>query len=138
MTEPEEMNPYQSPRAAPLSPLQRRNGEKLVVISTFDSSFDAQRFCEELTLNGIEACVDEDQMKGIGAAFGGVVFPFPVGVLVLESQKQEALVVKQTWDSSKSDSTDQTPEWTCGCGETVDAGFDVCWNCAAERGGSPK
>ena len=23
--------------------------------------------------------------------------------------------------------------WLCGCGETVEGGFDQCWNCGVER-----
>jgi hypothetical protein len=25
------------------------------------------------------------------------------------------------------------PEWSCQCGETVDAGFHRCWSCGAEH-----
>lgn len=30
------------------------------------------------------------------------------------------------------DDVDEVPAWTCKCGESVDAGFAVCWNCEAE------
>ena len=32
------------------------------------------------------------------------------------------------------DSADAGPPWVCpGCGERVEAGFDLCWNCGLHR-----
>ena len=139
MTETEELNPYQSPRSASLGPEYRNRHDRLTVVASFETSFEAQVFCDELSFNGIDAKIVKEYV-GFGASVGGiafpggVAFPYPVNVLVRESRKRKAIVIKELWLNSKSDSNEEIPAWTCQCGEKVDAGFAVCWNCEARYG----
>ena len=140
--ESDSVNPYESPksdaddrvdeRPAPSGP----NHEKLVTLATFDNPYDAHLLRNELENNGIDATVANEASTSIfGATIVGPSRAFWIEVLVKESDAKAALLIKeQLLESSSSDKSD-IPEWKCICGETVDAGFAVCWSCEAEYRG---
>ena len=142
MTDPNELNPYQSPKTksspradeSPVKP-QGMTG-KLVVLSTFESSVEAHLFKNELENNGIRASVSNENSTAIfGATIGGSSSAFWIEVCVMEADAERGLEIKTEWTSRSDDSENGLiSEWTCNCGETVDEGFAVCWNCGADHG----
>ena len=137
MTEPNEENPYRSPRVQ-RDPQTDETPQgmtgKLVVLSTFESSVEAHLFKNELENNGIKAAVSNENSTAIfGATIGGSSSAFWIEVMIMESDADRGLEIKSNWSSASEDSvTGEISEWTCQCGETVDAGFAVCWSCGAE------
>ena len=128
---PDDVNPYQSPLSSSIR--SGENDDKIVVLASFDSSSEAHLFRNELVNNGIDARLSNEETMALGVTSGGT--GITLEVLVLESQADRALVIKQKWNSKMdSDSTSAIAQWNCECGETVDAGFAVCWNCEAEHG----
>lgn len=147
MAQPDDKNPYRPPASSSHSArdsqtdpkgsdrdfeARNRHG-KLVVLSTFDNATDAHLFRNELVENGIDACVaNESTTAAFGATIAGPTSAFWIEVLVFEADAEKALEVKEQWIKSVANSEVETPEWNCKCGETVDAGFAVCWNCGDE------
>ena len=106
--------------------------EKLINLATFDTSIEANLFRNELSDHGIKSRLANDSTSMLGATIAGQSSAFWIEVLVLESDAQKALQVKNNWNESAPVETTSIPEWNCDCGETVDAGFGVCWNCENE------
>ena len=141
MTQSGNQNPYESPKtsgesisAEPTRGQESHRGlptDKLIVLATFDNSMRAHMLRNELADNGIEAKVGNETTTAIfGATIGGPSSAFWIEVLVLESDANNALIIKNRWLAQERDDDGvEIPEWTCACGETVDAGFSVCWNC---------
>jgi len=142
MTESNEQNPYRPPNANGESEADaderppRGMAGKLLVLSTFENSVDAHLFKNELENKGIRASINNETTTAIfGATIGGPSSAFWIEVLVMESDAERALEIKTQWNSKAEDSTTvEIAEWTCKCGETVDEGFAVCWNCGADHG----
>ena len=144
MTESNEQNPYRPPNANAESGADADAGErtpqgmagKLLVLSTFQNSVDAHLFKNELENQGIRASINNETTTAIfGATIGGPSSAFSIEVLIMESDAEQALEIKNQWSSKAEDSTTvEIAEWTCKCGETVDEGFSVCWNCGADHG----
>jgi len=144
MTQPDMPNPYETPNSSGNSThddgkLERKipkttTTEKLIVLATFDNSVRAHMLRNELENNGITAKVGNETTTAIfGATIGGPSSAFWMEVLVLESDASQALAIKNRWLAQERDDDDvDIPEWTCACGEIVDAGFSVCWNCENE------
>ncbi len=133
----DELNPYQPPRTRNEVFRQRnevnrdkeQRGEKLVVLATFENSAEAHLLRAELGKNGIHARLANEETKAaLGFSILGSMSAFWVEVLVLESDAEKALLIKQKFNMKE---TKPIPEWTCSCGETVDAGFEQCWSCMA-------
>jgi hypothetical protein len=56
--------------------------------------------------------------------------------VITESALETALESRSLWPSSPSSEMPATQPWTCSkCGETVDAGFLVCWSCGTSIDG---
>lgn len=105
---------------------QMQNGE-LVVLARCSSVTEAIFLRDELLHNGIQAHVANDKpVTGVGSAWFGKP---RVDVLVFVADVERALEVKDQLLSSDTEET--IPEWICSCGETVDAGFEICWSCAS-------
>src|SRR5436190_7116378 len=104
--------------------------EKLTLLIKFENPFQADTARIALEEHGIKAFVENSEstraMHYIGTALGGVKVLVPASELsrakeLLESMKNEAGVEFST-------------PWICGkCGEDVEAGFEICWSCGAER-----
>lgn len=109
----------------------KRQNEKLVVLATFDNSSEAHRLRAELEAHGIRASVsNENSANVIGASLFGKIAAISVEVLVLDADLERAVEIKNNYLNDRKETP--IPEWTCECGETVDAGFSTCWACGAE------
>jgi|688.fasta_scaffold166642_4 hypothetical protein len=109
---------------------QRKN-EKLVVLAKFDNPSEAHRLRAELEANGIRASVtNENSANAIGASLFGRIAAISVEVLILDADLERAVEIKNNYLNNRKETP--IPEWTCQCGETVDAGFSTCWACGAE------
>lgn len=109
----------------------KRQNEKLVVLAKFDNASEAHRLRAELEANGIRASVsNENSANAIGGALFGRVAAISIEVLVLDADLPRAKEIKNNYLSNRKETP--IPEWTCRCGETVDAGFSTCWACGAE------
>lgn len=129
VTDDDAFDPYRSPQLPADFNQNNRSSEELLVLATFDNSVDAHRLRNELENAGIDARVaNENSNASLGISFVGQLSAFWVEVLIFKSDAERALVVKQQFHMN--DDAD-IPEWTCRCGETVDAGFSACWNCEA-------
>ena len=102
--------------------------QQSVTVARFRLEHEARIAAAELSEAGIASTVsngDAATMFGtyIGTAFGGVH---------LQVAEADVPVVREVL--AKLDTADNAP-WHCDqCGEDVEAGFEVCWNCLAERG----
>ncbi|MCA8996956.1 MAG: hypothetical protein KDA80_08220 [Planctomycetaceae bacterium] len=109
---------------------EQKHEEKLVVLATFPHDSEAYCLVAELENRGIRACVANEKSTAVlGSSPYGGLSSFWIEVLVLESDALEALAIKHRLFPEGQRGT--TPEWVCECGETVDAGFEICWSCSA-------
>ena len=129
-------NPYQSPESAsdgkaPLPDLSlSRSKDELIVLATFENSPEAHCLRGELENNGIAATVSNElSAQVVGASLFGRISAIWIEVLVLKSDAEAALEIKNRFQAEQSDSKSSIPEWSCKCGETVDEGFGQCWSC---------
>jgi hypothetical protein len=147
MKKSEDQNPYEPPKTEILNtraenPIgnpaeSKSDADKLIVLSTFDNSIDAHLFRNELTEHGISARIGNETTTIFGATIAGPSSAFWIEVLVLQSDVEAALSIKTRWLAMRSNDEFTIPEWECQCGETVDAGFSVCWNCDADYSKPP-
>lgn len=113
--------------------LPRLTNEKLFVLATFDNHIDARLLQNELATHGIPSrTANETSAPVLGLTIAGQSSAFWIEVLVLESMAEKSLKIKGDWLDNKNDQKLVIPEWVCGCGETVDAGFAICWSCNAD------
>jgi hypothetical protein len=93
---------------------------------------EAQFLVDFLDRHLIEAAILGDYLSG---AFGELPVNYPT-VWVLEDDdlpRAEELLAR--FLSRATASPDKGAPWVCpGCGEAVEAGFDLCWNCGRGRG----
>lgn len=70
---------------------------------------------------------------------GGIIMYAPVPMAALFVNKSDYDAARQIMDEQALDAAHPTPaagHWTCPqCGEQIEAQFDLCWNCGAERPG---
>jgi len=96
------------------------------IIDTFTSSFEAEMAAKLLEASGIKAIVHTDNAGGLEPQLdltGGV------RVLVPEAEATSARAVLADMRA-----IDTGGPWTCpGCGEAIEAGFDLCWKCGTAR-----
>lgn len=134
----EEPNPYRTPGFAGPNPewakqVSEQNNlptnEELICLATFESAAEAYLLKNLLEDNGISSSVaNEQSAQTIGASLFGRISSIWIEVLVLKSDANAALVIKNEYLSSKTKES-PIPEWNCACGETVDQGFGQCWSC---------
>lgn len=109
--------------------------DKLVLLSTFTNTHEAHLFRIELEQHGIEATVANELTTPLfGATIAGPSSAFWIEVLVLEADVEKALEIKNQFAPDGNEEI-VIPAWTCDCGETVDAGFAMCWACSADYSG---
>ena len=133
------INPYESPKscadASDEPARSKRDHDKLVTLATFDNPHDAHLLRNELGASGIDASVaNEASTSVLGATIAGPSRAFWIEVVIKECDAKATLLIKEQFLASASNDDSDIPEWKCACGETVDAGFAVCWNCEAEYG----
>lgn len=103
--------------------------DELVTIATFMSNAEAGPVCAKLESVGIRTYLQggatADILSHVGTALGGVKLQ------VAADDLQRAIECLELTNDDQ-DAAVQDP-WDCHqCGETVDAGFEVCWSCGAE------
>lgn len=109
-----------------------RDHEKLIVLATFSTSSDAHCLRAALESNGIRSTVaNETSTTLLGSSLFGPTSAFWVEVLVFESDVEKASEIKNKISLDSEASEEINPEWVCVCGETVDAGFAICWACSS-------
>ena len=128
----ENQNPFRSPSYNPESKNSDfENGSKLVTLAAFDNSLEAHALKDMLSRNGIESRVTNESMSSSLGFLAGTTSSFSPSVMILESDAEAALAIKQEFLARDVVQPTTISEWTCSCGETVDEGFEVCWNCGS-------
>lgn len=85
----------------------------------------------ELANQGIEAVIQGEHAAAIIGGGAGIDAWNELWVVDDAREQEAAAVVQRVIEKS---SVPEGEPWTCpNCGEAVDAPFDVCWNCGAER-----
>jgi hypothetical protein len=102
-------------------------------VATFPDAGSAAIARASLDAEGIMAWVqgaEASAMMGyVGSALGGV----RLQVAAEEAKRAATILHDAAGDGTPSDHAGGP--WICGpCGERIDAGFDVCWMCGADRG----
>ena len=111
---------------------------KLVVLATFKNPHEANLLKLRLESHGINAVVANENTTALfGATLVGPSSAFWIEVLVCANDAEAALLVKDAFHSEDATKNDSINEWQCPCGETVDSGFAVCWNCGNEFSNEP-
>ncbi len=107
-----------------------------MTLATFDNAIDAHMLRNELRSCGIDAAVNNEASTSVlGATIVGPSRAFWIEVLIKEADAKAALLIKEQFLAAGSNEDSEIPQWQCTCGETVDPGFAVCWNCEGEYGG---
>ena len=135
----ENQNPFRPPSFNPESVNEDankkksdfENGSKLVTLAEFDNSIEAHALKDMLAINGIESRVTNESMSASLGFLAGTTSSFSPSVMILESDAEAALAIKQEFLAGDVGQPMTVSEWTCSCGETVDEGFEVCWNCGS-------
>ena len=108
---------------------------ELTVVYEAGSSGEAYLVRDMLIDNGIHAVVMGEYSESAPIA------PITDGptVHVRATDRERALELVEQFEQDTVHEDDETeavpgPPWTCPkCGESVDANFQVCWNCETER-----
>lgn len=100
----------------------------LVKVATFQNSLEAHVAQGLLEAEGLQSYLEGEHgnlaMSYATSAIGGV------RLMVEQADTELALAVL----SRSEECVPRGEEWQClKCFETVDAGFEVCWNCEADR-----
>ena len=134
----EDQNPYRSPTYIPSNRADNSKPEKsefdygkLVTLASFSNSIQAHALKGMLAENGIESRVTNEEAAASLGIMAGTSFSFSPSVMIREEDAEAAMAVKQEFLAADFAEASGVPEWVCGCGETVDAGFEVCWSCEA-------
>ena len=92
---------------------------------------EAQVLKDHLQDAGVESVILGDFLSGAAGELPANIFP---QVWLLDAKDMaKALQILQDFTISHNQ-REQNDGWRClNCGETVDAGYDVCWNCASPR-----
>lgn len=85
----------------------------------------------ELDNRGIHSVIQGEHLATVIG--GGAGFDAWVELWVNDDDRvEEAVSVIQ--ESVESEGAEEGRPWTCSsCGETIEAQFDLCWNCGANR-----
>ena len=102
-----------------------------MTLAAFDNSIEAHALKDMLAINGIESKVTNEAASASLGILAGTTSSFSPSVMILETDAEAALSIKQEFLAADLAESTTIMEWTCRCGETVDAGFEVCWNCEA-------
>ena len=135
-------NPYRplpsndaAKQARPEIPLREPLYGRVITLAQFDDSVDAHLFRNELEANGVNAAVTNESSSSLGATLAGQASIFTIDVMIMESDSEAGLEIKKRWFASnnRAEVTDENEmhDWVCSCGETVDEGFEICWNCGS-------
>ena len=99
--------------------------EGMIAIATYSDKMSAEMAKGQLEAAGITALIHADDGGGMRPDLDMTI---GVRLLVPADAVDTAKQILQ----KNADQTD-SPAWTCTCGEHIEAGFDICWNCGRER-----
>jgi len=100
-----------------------------VVVKTFGTEVEAEMDRTRLEAAGIPAMVTSDDCGGMRPHLA-----YTLGVKLIVPQEQEAQAREVLDEPPAPDGA----LWLCpSCREENEAAYEVCWNCQAERPGSP-
>jgi hypothetical protein len=92
---------------------------------------EAQMLKDELENVGVEAVILGDYLSGAAGELPANIWPAVWVVSDRDFARAEQLLAAF---NQRNQQRLETGEWRCAqCGEWVDAGFDLCWNCATPR-----
>lgn len=82
-----------------------------------------------------EGVACETRRDALGMTFGDVPAQETWAEIWAEDADAEraAAIVRGALEADAGPVPAATSAWTCGCGERLDAEFDACWSCGAER-----
>lgn len=132
----EDQNPFQSPKYTSEMESEDKKKDwasddsKVVTLAEFTNAVEAHALRGMLADHGIESRVTNEASAGLGI-LAGTSSSFSPSVMIREADVEAALAIKKEFLVVGKPDSAAIAEWTCGCGETVDAGFEVCWNCEA-------
>ena len=90
---------------------------------------EAQFLRDFLDRHLIDATVLGDYLSGAAGELPLDIYPAVWVVHDADLPRAEELLARFL-----AQRTETGPPWTCnGCGETVEAGFELCWNCGRPR-----
>ena len=93
-------------------------------------TIEAQMIKDHLLEQGIPCLLFQDALSGGAGELPTNIFP----VLWLEKDEQYQRARRLVREFLASAPAPQGPAWICPvCGEEVDPGFELCWNCATPR-----
>jgi len=92
---------------------------------------EAQMLKDELEGAGVEAVILGDYLAGAAGELPTNIWP---AVWVVEDRDLARAEELLAGFIQRTQEKQQSGGWRCSvCGEWVDAGFDLCWNCASPR-----
>lgn len=102
--------------------------ENLACVREFWTEVEASSALTLLAENGIEAILQGGQIRTTMNLYGSIIEGVKLMVREADLLRAQELV-----DAARAEAgAGTTPAWTCpSCRSTVDAGFDICWNCGA-------
>ena len=105
----------------------KQRDDDLVLLARFDSPPEAHSVRLLLEAHSIDATVQNEESNAtLGGSIFGQIGLFRIELFVRRSDHAEAKIIMEEVPAAAEV---LIPEWKCDCGETVDAGFSVCWSC---------
>ena len=94
---------------------------------------EAQMLKDHLENAGVESVILGDFLAGAAGELPANLYPEIW--LIDDDDTDRAGRLLQEFTKNRQQNSENGP-WCCpNCGEWIDAGFDICWNCAAPRKG---
>lgn len=90
----------------------------------------AQLVRAALVAHGIDAHIVGEHLSGMIGAASSIL---PARVLVPEDQADEARAALEVMNAMADETDGDDPKNCPACGAEWEPGFDVCWQCQAER-----
>lgn len=100
--------------------------EELIKIAEAGTETDALQLKAALEAVGVRAMISGLEASALGASLEGM------DVIEIFVKPSQIDLASDVLDQLEAESEDEIPEWTCVCGEQVDAGFAICWSCGAD------
>ncbi len=106
----------------------KERDDDLVLLAQFDNPPAAHNVRLLLEAHSIDATVqNEESNASLGGSIFGQTGLFKVELFVRRSDFDEAKIIMEQVPAAAEV---LIPQWQCQCGETVDAGFSICWSCS--------
>ena len=85
-----------------------------------------------------EGVACETRREALGMTFGDVPAQETWAEIWAEDADAEraAAIVRGALEADARPTQSAPPGWACACGEHLEAEFDACWSCGAERAGA--